>query len=152
MTRVPKVADEEPADVTADRLHSASIHLLRRLRTTDTQAGLTGPQLSALSVIVFRGPISVGALASAEQVRPPTISRLLAEMERRGLVERVADSRDARVQLMRATPAGEHLLTEGRARRVAQLAQGISALPPDEREVLRRAATLIARLGGAEAT
>ncbi len=69
----------------ADRLHSAAIHLLRRLRVEDERSGLTSPQLSALSVIVFGGPITVGNLARAEQVRPPTISRLLQE----GRVRRV---------------------------------------------------------------
>jgi DNA-binding MarR family transcriptional regulator len=77
---------------------------------------------------------------------------MLTEMERRGLVERVADPGDARIQLMRATPEGERLLAEGRARRVAQLAEAIAALAPQERDILRRAATLIARLGGAGTT
>ncbi len=49
----------------ADRLHSAAIHLLRRLRREDDASGLPAPQLSALSVIVFGGPIAIGALADA---------------------------------------------------------------------------------------
>ena len=131
-----------PADV-ADRLHSAAIHLLRRLRAEDDAAGLTGPQLSALSVIVFRGPISLGALAAAEQVRPPTISRLIRELERQKLVERAGHDADARVHHVRATEAGKTLLAEGRARRVAALAREIAALPATQRRLLRDAAELL---------
>src|SRR6476646_4707632 len=70
----------------ADRLHSVAIHILRRLRREDDASGLPAPQLSALSVIVFGGPITLGALAAAEQVRPPTITRLVATLEDAGLV------------------------------------------------------------------
>ena len=76
------------ARAVADRLHSAAIHLLRRLRSEDAASGLTAPRLSALSVLVFGGPRSIGDLAAAEQVRPPTISRLVRELERDGLVTR----------------------------------------------------------------
>src|SRR3989442_15294067 len=79
---------QPPARVIADRLHSAAIHVLRRLRVEDKAIGLSGPRASALSVIVFRGPIAMGALAEAEQVRPPTITRLVASLERVGLVRR----------------------------------------------------------------
>ena len=85
----------------ADRLHSSAIHLLRRLGGQDTAAGLSGPRLSALSVMVFAGPIWMSDLAAAEQVRLPTISRLVSDLEREGLVERVADETDRRVQRVR---------------------------------------------------
>ena len=131
-----------PADV-ADRLHSAAIHLLRRLRAEDDAAGLTAPQLSALSVIVFRGPVSLGELAVAEQVKPPTITRLIRELERQKLVERADDARDARVQQVRATEAGSKLLAEGRARRVAVLTKQIAALTAPERRSLAAALDLL---------
>src|SRR5437762_6946774 len=88
---------EAPASELADRLHSAAIHLLRRLRREDDASGLPAPQLSAMSVIVFGGPITLGALASAEQVRPPTITKLVALLEEQGLVERETDPADRRV-------------------------------------------------------
>src|SRR5215472_14325726 len=75
----------------ADRLHSAAIHLLRRLRREDDASGLPAPQLSALSVIVFAGPVTLGELAAAEQVRPPTITRLVDKLEAAGLAERASD-------------------------------------------------------------
>jgi len=59
----------------ADRLHSAAIHVLRRVAREDTASGLGGPALSALSVVVFGGPLSLGKLAEAEQVTPPTMTR-----------------------------------------------------------------------------
>jgi DNA-binding MarR family transcriptional regulator len=127
-------------------LHSAAIHLLRRLRAEDAAVGLTGPQLSALSVIVFRGPLSLGALAAAEQVRPPTISRLIRELERQQLVERAGHEGDARVQHVCATDAGKRLLAEGRARRVALLSAEIAALPAADRTTLRAAAALLEKL------
>src|SRR5881394_402138 len=103
----------------ADRLHSAAIHLLRRLRREDDASGLPAPQLSALSVIVFGGPITLGGLAQAEQVRPPTITKLVATLEEAGLVEREVDTADRRVVRVKATGRGTRLLQEGRMRRVA---------------------------------
>ena len=110
-----KRAAARPADAgeLADRLHSAAIHLLRRLRREDDASGLPAPQLSALSVIVFGGPITLGALAAAEQVRPPTISKLVATLEEAGLVEREIDEADRRVMRVRATSRGTRLLQEG---------------------------------------
>jgi DNA-binding MarR family transcriptional regulator len=130
----------------ADRLHSAAIHLLRKLRAQDTASGLSGPRLSALSVIVFGGPITVSALADAEQVRPPTISRMVKELEAGGLVERLAHPADARVHRIRATAAGRALLERGRSRRVGALAAELEALSPVEARTLAEAATILERM------
>jgi len=138
-----RASRQPPARTIADRLHSAAIHLLRRLRVEDRALGLTGPRASALSVIVFRGPIAMGALADAEQVRAPTITRLVDGLERRGLVRRVTDSADGRVQLVDATAAGKRLLQKGRARRVERLTQGVVQLSRDDQQVLARAAHLM---------
>src|SRR2546427_12588428 len=117
---------QPPARAIADRLHSAAIHVLRRLRVEDKAIGLSGPRASALSVIVFRGPIAMGALAEAEQVRPPTITRLVASLELGGLVRRGSDRSGGRVQLVAATAAGKRLLSTGRARRGERLAPGLA--------------------------
>jgi DNA-binding MarR family transcriptional regulator len=130
----------------ADRLHSAAIHLLRWLRREDDRSGLSAPRLSALSVVVFAGPITLGALAAIEQVRPPTMTRLVAALETDGLVVREADPADGRVTLVRATPRGRSLLSAGRARRVAALAAALGDLGDDERAVLAHAAALVERL------
>src|SRR5262245_6775395 len=130
----------------ADRLHSSAIHLLRRLRGQDTAAGLSAPRLSALSVIVFGGPIRMSDLAAAEQVRLPTISRLVSDLEREGYVERVADESDGRVQRVQATHAGRALLDAGRSRRVRELAGSLAGLTPAEQRTLAEAATLLEQI------
>jgi DNA-binding MarR family transcriptional regulator len=145
----PRAAARAPADpavALADRLHSAAIHLLRRLRAEDEASGLTGPRLSALSVIVFRGPITLGALAAAEQVRPPTISRLVRDLELEGLVRRTVDAADRRVQRVQATSAGVRLLQHGRERRVAALAGSVRALRVKDRRLLEQAVAVLQRL------
>lgn len=131
---------------TADRLHSAAIHLLRRLRTEDDVTGLSAPRLSALSVIVFAGPIGLGNLAAAEQVRPPSMSRLVKELEADGLVTLETDAADRRRRWIRATKKGQRLLEEGRNRRVARLAAQLARLPERERRLLARAASVLERL------
>jgi DNA-binding MarR family transcriptional regulator len=136
------------AAAVANRLHSAAIHLLRWLRTEDDVMGLTAPLASALSVIVFRGPITLGALATAEQVRPPTITRVVSQLERLGLVTRAADARDRRVQRVQATPKGRRVLEAGRARRVASLAHAIARVAPAELAALETAADILERLLG----
>ena len=131
---------------TATRLHSAAIHLLRRLRREDDASGLTAPRLSALSVVVFGGPLTLGALAAAEQVRPPTMSRIVVALEQTGLVTREPAPTDGRAVLIRATPAGKQLLEAGRARRTAVLARQLAALPPEELAMLQQAAEILDRL------
>jgi DNA-binding MarR family transcriptional regulator len=143
----PAVADKT-ADL-ADRLHSAAIHLLRRLRREDDASGLPAPQLSAMSVIVFGGPITLGALASAEQVRPPTITKLVALLEEQGLVERETDSADRRIVRVKATTRGTRLLYEGRRRRVASLAESLGQLPAADRAVLANAVPLLEKVARA---
>jgi DNA-binding MarR family transcriptional regulator len=135
-----------PVRAIADRLHSAAIHLLRRLRVEDKAMGLSAPRASALSVIVFRGPVTMSALAEAEQVRRPTITRLVDGLERRGLVRRVGHAEDGRVQLVEATAAGKRLLNKGRARRVERLARAVSRLSEEDQRVVARAAGLIERV------
>ncbi len=137
-----------PADsaVIADRLHSAAIHLLRRLRRSDSVAGLSAPRLSALSVVVFGGPLTLGELAAAEQVRPPTMTHLVRALEREKLVTREPDEHDKRVVRIRASAKGRTLLARGRARRVQELTDRVRALPPGERAVLEQAASIMERM------
>ena len=142
--------DTNDPNAIAERLHSAAIHLLRRLRREDDASGLSAPRLSALSVIVFGGPITLGALAAAEQVRPPTMTRLVQELEKDGLVTRVAVEGDARSVLIRATPRGTRLLHEGRARRVRRLATDLAALGAAELHILARAVDVLERVTRAD--
>jgi DNA-binding MarR family transcriptional regulator len=141
------VTQRAPAPpVVADRVHSAAIHLLRRLRRQDEAIGLSAARMSALSVVVFGGPVTIGRLAEAEQVSGPTITRLLAGMERDGLLKRARDADDRRVIWIKATPRGTRLLQEGRRRRVEALAAELAALDPADLTLLARAAELIERV------
>ncbi len=130
----------------ADRLHSAAIHLLRRLRVEDGALGISAPRLSALSVLVFVGPMRIGALAQAEQVGPPTMTRLVDAMERDGYVVRTADPKDARAVIVRATSKGTRALKKGRAQRVAALAAGLRTLSPTQLATLSEGVEVLERL------
>jgi DNA-binding MarR family transcriptional regulator len=133
-------------EAVADRLHSAALHLLRRLRTEDDALGISPPRLSALSVVVFAGPLGIGALATAEGVTAPTMSRLVDGLERDGLVRREADPDDARGVLVRTTPKGTRVLTRGRAQRLHTLATELDRLSPEELAAVARGAELIERV------
>lgn len=130
----------------ADRLHSAAIHLLRRVRKQDVASGIGPAQLSVLSVLVFGGPITLGELAAAEQVRPPTITRIAAALLRQKLVERVSDARDARRIRLRATQKGVQLMRRGRRRRITYLAAQMKRLTPGELRHLGEGAAALERL------
>jgi DNA-binding MarR family transcriptional regulator len=127
----------------ADALHSAAIHLLRRLRREDERSGLSAAKLSALSVLVFAGPTRLTDLARAEQVRPPTMTRLVASMEAEGLVRRESDATDGRAVRLQATARGTRLLQQGRVRRIERLGEALTALNTDDLRTLERAAALV---------
>jgi DNA-binding MarR family transcriptional regulator len=110
------------------------------------ETGLSGPRLSALSVVVFVGPLSLGALAAAEQVRPPTMTRIVTALEQLGLVVRDPDPVDGRALLIRATAAGTRVLHEGRRRRVEVLTARLARLDPSERERLTTLLPLLERV------
>ena len=108
--------------------------------------GLTAPKSSALSVLVFGGPATLSRLAQLEQVRPPTMTRLVAELERQGLVERKADPGDRRVVWIHPTESAKKILLEGRARRVARLENDLKELRPAEFKRLASALELLERV------
>jgi len=127
-------------------MHSAAIHLLRGVRKEDVRAGVGPARLSVLSVLVFGGPARLSDLARIEQVRPPTMSKIVAGLEQRGLVKRRPNPRDARVASIEATARGTKLLQDGRRRRVARLAKSLQGLAVAEIELLGRAAAIIERV------
>ena len=137
-SRVAGAAGEPEPQALADQLHSAAIHLLRTLRKEDDASGLSAPRLSALSVVVFGGPLTLGRLARAEQVRPPTMTRIVTGLEQEGLVKRIGDPRDHRLTKIQATPKGQRVLAEGRARRVKLLTESLKALSGDKLAALAR--------------
>jgi DNA-binding MarR family transcriptional regulator len=129
----------------ADRFHSAAIHALRHVRREDPATGLPAARLSALSVLVFGGPRTLGELAAAEQVRPPTMTRIVQALERDGLVRRDGDPNDARVARVRATAKGRRVMQTGRERRITNLATLLSRLSQQEVAHVQRAAELVER-------
>ena len=137
---------ERGALALADQLHSAAIHLLRHLRKEDDASGLSAPRLSALSVVVFGGPVTLGQLAKAEQVKPPTMTRIVTGLEKDGLVRREGDARDKRLTRIQATPKGQKVLIAGRARRVQLLATAAEKLSSRDLADLRRGAQLLREL------
>jgi DNA-binding MarR family transcriptional regulator len=130
----------------ADRLHSVAIHLLRQVRKQDAASGEGPARLSALSVLVFGGPTTLGELAAAEQVKPPTMTRIVTGLERGGLAQRIADSQDARRVKVSATPKGVRLLQAARQRRIDALASQLKMLSGKELRLLREAADMLDRV------
>jgi DNA-binding MarR family transcriptional regulator len=130
---LPQLRSEsgDPFEV-ADRLHSAAIHLLRRLRVQDTAMGIGPAQASALSVLVFAGPMTLSELARVEQVRPPTMSRVVRALRRAGLVTGERGRDDRRSLRLRPTPKGVRTLQAGRRRRVSRLANVLRSLSAEE--------------------
>ncbi|HEV2780776.1 MAG TPA: MarR family transcriptional regulator [Actinophytocola sp.] len=133
---------------TADLLHSATVHLLRRAATADVGMNLDGPRASLLSVLVFGGPQPISRLAEAERVSPPAITKLVDALEAAGLVRRNRSTADRRIVLVEATPAGRRILQRGRAARVNLIATLLAGATRTELATLERAAKIIeSRLG-----
>jgi len=139
---VPRDARERE---TADRLHSAAIHLLRRVRRSDPLTGVPAAQLSALSVLMV-GPRTLGEMAAAEQVRPPTMSTLVGDMERAGLVRRSSDPGDARIVRLEMTAKGRRVLSKGRDMRIADIERRIRRLRQEEIDTVAEAVTIVERM------
>ena len=127
----------------ADLLHSAAIHLLRRAREQDETAGLSPARLSALSVVVFRGPLTLGDLAAAEGVRSATMTGIVNGLEAEGVVRRRPHASDGRAVLIEASAGGRRLLEQARARRIDLVASKLGDLSEADLELLWQAAELL---------
>jgi DNA-binding MarR family transcriptional regulator len=138
--------ERQRVETLAADLHAASLHLLRRLRTSDQALGITPARLSALSVLVFGGPRTLRQLADAEQVSPPTMSRIVAALESAGLVERRPDPRDARAVRLSPTAEGRRTMRRARRLRVEQLARQLQSLPERDLARLERAVEVLRHL------
>jgi DNA-binding MarR family transcriptional regulator len=130
-------------DQTPELLHSAALRMLRFARTADSEMDLDGPRASALSVLVFAGPMALGRLAGLEQVTPPAITKTVAALEKAGLAVRERSAGDRRVVLVRATDDGRALLLRGRDARVRRVAALLGDLSERDRRALHRAAEII---------
>lgn|SRR5690348_255174 len=137
------MSGERQARDVADLLHSAAIHLLRRAGASDDAAAISRARLSALSVVVFRGPVTVGQLATAEAVRSATMTGIVNGLEAGGLVRRRPHASDGRAVLVDATASGRRLLARARRRRIDLVASRLQGLTEPDLEVLWRAGHLL---------
>lgn len=130
----------------ASELRLAVHRLTRRLRQQTPSDGLTLTQLSALTVIWREGPLTAGDLATKEQVRPPSITRVLTGLEALDLVERLENPRDGRQVLVQVTPLGSQRMSEFVRARERWLEQELAALPQEDRDLLSKATALLDQL------
>lgn len=147
LSGVPPLPPEIPDDSAhraANRLNSLAIHLLRDAARADVSSGLTQERLSALSVLVFGGPCTLGELARAERVTPPAITRIVTALEEAGLVERSPRPGDRRAVVVSATDEGQILMHRARAARLSRLADLVRGMGSRELATLE---TSLADLG-----
>jgi len=124
-------------------LRDAITRLNRRVRQTRPVGDLTATQLSALASLELAGAMTPRELADTERVRPPTMTKIVAKLEERGLVHRTPHPTDGRQVILAATPEGRAMLAQFRRAREEWLAQRLAELTADQRETLRRAAEIL---------
>lgn len=129
----------------ASGLRLVVMRLARRLRQR-AEAGITPSMLSALSSVERLGPITLGDLAAAERVRPPSLTAIVSRLEEEGLVARHAAPDDGRVAMVTLTGSGVRLMERNRSRKNAYLAQRLRTLDRSDREVLSRALGILERV------
>jgi len=145
MKATKKKLDAEVIDL-ADGLHSAAIHLLRQLRVEDRSSGIGPAQLSALSVLVFGGSKSLKQLAEIEQVKPPTMVRIVQGLVEQRLATARADQHDARKLQISATVRGRTVMQRARLRRVEVLARILDEKSTAERSEIAKAVAILRSL------
>lgn len=133
----------------AGMLRDAITRLNRRVRQTRPVGDLTATQLSALASLEVAGAMTPRELADAERVRPPTMTKIVAKLEERELVQRTPHPTDRRQVILSATTAGRAMLAQFERAREEWLARRLSELTAEEREVLRRAAEVLRRIAEA---
>ena len=130
----------------AIQLRDAITRVNRRLRQTRPIGELTIAQISALQSLDAAGALTPRELAEAERVQPPTMTRIVARLEERGLVQRTPHPTDGRQVILAPSPLGRELLVEYQRVRDEWLANRIAGLTDADREALRRAAEILIRL------
>jgi DNA-binding MarR family transcriptional regulator len=124
-------------------LRDAITRLNRRLRQARPVGDLTVTQLSALTSLELAGALTPRELAETERVRPPTMTKIVAKLEERGLVQRTPHPTDGRQVILAATEPGRAVLAQFERQRNEWLARRLAELAPEEREALRRAAEIL---------
>src|SRR5438094_3063252 len=140
------MTEKQSVEEVGRSLHSNAIHLLRHVRTEDSAMGIGPAQASALSVVVFGGPLTLKELAEVEQVRPPTMSRVVEALVKESLVRRETNRDDRRSVIISPTVKGTRILREGRNRRERRLIKLLSKLDADEIRCLGMASRILSRI------
>lgn len=130
----------------ASALRIAVMRLARRLRNEREDTSLTLTQLSTLGTLARIGPLTLGELAAAERIQPPSMTRIVTGLQERALVVREPDASDRRLVIVRLADEGKELVAADRRRRDAWLNQRLRELSPEEREVLRQAVPVLEKL------
>ena len=138
--------NDDQLHAAATALHSAAIRVLRMVRREDRHSGISPPRLSALSVLVFAGPMSLAELAAAEDVRAPTMSRIVEGLVKEGLATREEDQGNRRKVRIAATDAGRGRMEAGRERRVRALTERLAKLADSEQRALARGVEVLERV------
>ncbi|MEV0583907.1 MarR family transcriptional regulator [Nonomuraea sp. NPDC050310] len=145
LTNPPKLDLRSDAGL-ASVLRVSLARLTRRLRRQAAAHSLTPTQFATLAAVERHPGISPGELADLEKVQPPSMTRVIAWLEERGLVARTPHPSDRRQVTVNVTESGEALLKEERRRKEAWLTQRLKELTPEERAVLRQAAPILEKL------
>jgi len=131
----------------ARSIRRSAIRLVRRLRLERADEGLSMLNLSILGILYRKGPATATDLAIQEHIRPQSLTRLLASLERRGYVSRQPDEADRRRLLITLTSGGKKALGADVRQKEEWLARGMErTLSPDDRELLLHASRLLDRL------
>jgi DNA-binding MarR family transcriptional regulator len=140
------VATRVTAAELASLLRPALLRLTRLVRNQRVDTSVTLTQLSAMGSLYKNGAMSAGELAACERVQPPSMSKVLANLEERGLVRRDPHPGDRRQAILAITEAGTQLLDSERRARDAWLTRQLAALTAAERDLLRRVVPILDKL------
>ncbi|WP_207922767.1 MarR family transcriptional regulator [Micromonospora sp. KC606] len=149
MTERTVTAQRVPPARLAPQLRDAITRLNRRVRQARPVGDLTVTQLSALTSLRLAGALTPRELADVERVQPPTMTKIVAKLEERGLVRRTPHPTDGRQVILAATEEGRAVLEQFERARNEWLAERLAALTEDERDTLRRAAEILQQLARA---
>ncbi|NRQ35107.1 MarR family transcriptional regulator [Nonomuraea sp. NN258] len=130
----------------ASALRVSLARLTRRLRRQAAAHSLTPTQFATLAAVERHSGITPGELAELEKVQPPSMTRVIAALEERGLIARSPHPTDRRQVTVTVTEAAQKLLKEERRRKEAWLTQRLKELTPEERSILRQAAPILEKL------
>jgi DNA-binding MarR family transcriptional regulator len=146
MTTALRGAGKSTVSELAAQLRPSLLRLTRIIRLQRVDMSVTLTQLSAMGTLAKRGPMSAGELAGCEKVQPPSMTKVLANLEERGLVRRETHPGDRRQAIISVTDAGEELLESERRSRDAWLSQRLAELTPEERALLRDVVPVLDKL------